>query len=87
MRKLIFLTFCFLSLNIVLAQTTYIDIAPILFEKCAQCHRDGGGAPFSVLEYDQAYLYRNSIYHEVSEGYMPPWLLIRAICILLMNVF
>ena len=61
MRNLIFLTFYFLSLNIVLAQTTYTDIAPILFEKCAQCHRDGGGAPFSILEYDQAYLYRNSI--------------------------
>ena len=73
MRSLIFLTLCFLSLNIVLAQTTYTDIAPILFEKCAQCHRDGGGAPFSVLEYDETFIYRSSIYHEVSEGYMPPW--------------
>ena len=72
-KKIIFLTFCFLSLNIVLGQTTYTDIAPIFFEKCAQCHRDGGGAPFSVLEYDEAFLYRNSIYHEVFEGYMPPW--------------
>ena len=34
-------------------QTTYADIAPILYEKCASCHRDGGGAPFSVLDYDE----------------------------------
>ena len=72
MKNLFFLTL-FSSINIVLAQTTYTDIAPILFEKCAQCHRDGGGAPFSVLDYDETFLFRNSIYHEVSEGYMPPW--------------
>ena len=54
-------------------QTTYADIAPILYEKCASCHRDGGGAPFSVLDYDEVYSYLGAIYHEVSENSMPPW--------------
>ena len=54
-------------------QTTYADISPILYEKCASCHRDGGGAPFSVLDYDEMYSYLGAIYHEVSENSMPPW--------------
>ena len=67
------LSIIFFSDKLTIAQITYTDIAPIFFQKCAQCHRDGGGAPFSILDYDQAYIYRNSIYHEVSEEYMPPW--------------
>ncbi len=54
-------------------QTTYADIVPILYEKCASCHRDGGGAPFSVLDYDEVYSNLGAIYHEVSENSMPPW--------------
>ena len=30
------------------------DIAPILFEHCAPCHRPGQQAPFSLLEYADA---------------------------------
>ena len=30
------------------------DIAPILYENCAKCHRDGGLAPFSLIGYDNA---------------------------------
>lgn len=73
MRSLFTSSFLLLFSFTVLSQNTYSDIAPILFEKCAQCHRDGGGAPFSVLNYEETYFYRNSIYHQVSEGYMPPW--------------
>jgi hypothetical protein len=27
------------------------NVAPIFFEKCAECHRPGEAAPFSVLSY------------------------------------
>ena len=56
-----------------ICQNTYADIIPILHEKCAPCHRDGGGAPFSVLNFDEVYSNLPAIYHEVSEGSMPPW--------------
>ena len=44
-----------------------------MHEKCATCHRDGGGAPFSVLNFDEVYSNLAEIYHEVSEGSMPTW--------------
>ena len=66
MRSLFTSLFLLLFSFTALSQNTYSDIAPILFEKCAQCHRDGGGAPFSVLNYEETYFYRNSIYHQVS---------------------
>ncbi len=55
------------------AQTTYSDIAPILIENCGSCHRSGGGATFSVLNYTETYNHRFAIQHEVDEGAMPPW--------------
>ena len=69
---ILFIHFCFISTNTI-CQNTFSDIAPILHEKCAPCHRGGGGAPFSVLNYEEVYSNLTSIYHEVSEGSMPPW--------------
>jgi tetratricopeptide (TPR) repeat protein len=50
------------------------DIAPILFQQCAACHRPGGSAPFSLLSYadvrDRAVL----IAAATAAGRMPPWL-------------
>ena len=51
---LVFCCFYFISTNTI-CQNTYADIIPILHEKCATCHRDGGGAPFSVLNFDEVY--------------------------------
>ncbi len=49
------------------------DIAPILYEKCAKCHRDGGLAPFSLIGYPNASINRNEIQYQVTERLMPPW--------------
>src|SRR5687767_5045557 len=35
------------------ATTFNKDIAPILFERCAPCHRPGQAAPFALLEYQE----------------------------------
>jgi hypothetical protein len=35
------------------APTFNKDIAPILFERCAPCHRPGQAAPFALLEYPE----------------------------------
>ncbi|HXG67839.1 MAG TPA: hypothetical protein VNO70_22255, partial [Blastocatellia bacterium] len=37
------------------------DVAPIFFNSCADCHRPGEAAPFSVLSYKEARPWARSI--------------------------
>ena len=48
------------------------DIAPILFSQCASCHRPGGGAPFSLLTYEDARRRAALIAQATHSRYMPP---------------
>lgn len=50
------------------------DIAPILFEDCASCHRPDGIAPFSVLSYDDVRPIAERIAAVTEDRSMPPWL-------------
>lgn len=49
------------------------DIAPIVFERCASCHRPGAAAPFSLLTYDDVRGRARQIVEVTRRGYMPPW--------------
>ncbi|MEZ4894932.1 MAG: T9SS type A sorting domain-containing protein [Saprospiraceae bacterium] len=49
------------------------DIAPILYENCAKCHRDGGLGHFSLIGYDNAFSNRYGIQYNTTERIMPPW--------------
>lgn len=49
------------------------DIAPILFNNCASCHRPSGIGPFELLTYQDAKNKASAISGSVSTGYMPPW--------------
>jgi len=49
------------------------DIAPIFYNKCTSCHHPGGIAPFSLTDYNSAYINRNIIKYSVQTGKMPPW--------------
>ena len=49
------------------------DIAPILFTRCAACHRAGGPAPFELLSYDAAKRRATQIAHVTQSHVMPPW--------------
>ena len=49
-------------------------IAPIVFEKCASCHRPGEAAPFSLTDYKTVKRKAKTIQRVVGEGIMPPWL-------------
>ncbi|MBK9316720.1 MAG: cytochrome c [Acidobacteria bacterium] len=49
------------------------DVAPIFFSKCAECHRPGEGAPFSVLTYKDVRPWARSIRAQVAGKEMPPW--------------
>jgi copper type II ascorbate-dependent monooxygenase-like protein len=49
------------------------DIAPIFFQKCAECHRPGESSPFSVLSYKEVRPWAKSIREKVISREMPPW--------------
>ena len=50
------------------------DVAPILFAHCATCHRPGGVAPFSVLDFETVRIHGPQIVAAVESRRMPPWL-------------
>lgn len=50
------------------------QIAPILYENCASCHRPGQSAPFSLLSYADARKHASDLVKVTASGYMPPWL-------------
>jgi tetratricopeptide (TPR) repeat protein len=56
------------------APTFNRDIAPILFQNCAPCHRAGESAPFSLLTYTDAEKRAKQIAAVTASRYMPPWL-------------
>jgi len=49
------------------------DVAPILFKRCAECHRAGEIAPMSLLSYQEVRPWAKSIRQRVAERSMPPW--------------
>ncbi|HKX27807.1 MAG TPA: DUF3471 domain-containing protein [Blastocatellia bacterium] len=49
------------------------DVASIFFKNCAECHRPGEGAPFSVLSFKDARPWAKSIREQVVSRQMPPW--------------
>jgi tetratricopeptide (TPR) repeat protein/mono/diheme cytochrome c family protein len=50
------------------------DIAPILFQHCAACHRPGESGPFSLLSYKDAKSHARQIVAVTQSTFMPPWL-------------
>src|SRR5262249_23034414 len=56
------------------AVTYHKDIAPILTEHCAPCHRPGQSGPFSLLTYADAQKRAALIADVTRRRYMPPWL-------------
>lgn len=48
-------------------------VAPILFARCAGCHRPGEVAPFSLLTYEDAAKRADFLAEVTSSRLMPPW--------------
>ncbi len=48
-------------------------IAPIVFSKCAACHRPGEAGPFSLLSYKDVRKRAKLIQQVTERRYMPPW--------------
>jgi Tfp pilus assembly protein PilF len=49
------------------------DLAPVLFEHCAPCHRPGGSAGFSLLTFADARPRARQLAAMTSSRAMPPW--------------
>src|SRR5947208_16952206 len=50
------------------------DVAPVVYNRCAECHRAGQVAPMSLLTYKEARPWAKSIREAVLKHTMPPWL-------------
>jgi len=50
------------------------DVAPVVFQHCAGCHRPGQAAPFALLTYADVKKRAGQIAEVVEKRYMPPWL-------------
>ena len=50
------------------------DIAPIVFQSCARCHRPGESGPFPLLTYDDVRKHARQIETLTRTRFMPPWL-------------
>lgn len=55
------------------APTYTKDVAPIIFDKCASCHRPGEVAPMSFLTYDETRPWARAIQRKTRTREMPPW--------------
>ncbi|MEM7145385.1 MAG: hypothetical protein AAF591_09630 [Verrucomicrobiota bacterium] len=49
------------------------DIAPIIHQRCSECHRPGEAAPFALIDYDDVKRRSKTIQRVISDRYMPPW--------------
>src|SRR6266404_991580 len=49
------------------------DVYPIVKAHCGGCHVPGGIAPMSLMTYEDARPWAESIRLELTSGHMPPW--------------
>jgi peroxiredoxin/mono/diheme cytochrome c family protein len=56
------------------AQVTYArDVSRVLQNRCQECHRPGQIGAMSLIDYDDAAAWSETIREVVQEGRMPPW--------------
>jgi hypothetical protein len=55
------------------APTFNADVLPILYEKCATCHRPGAGGPMALTSYGEVRPWARSIKARITKREMPPW--------------
>ena len=49
------------------------DVAPIVFNKCATCHRPGEPVPMSLTSYQEVRPWAKAVKEQILEHSMPPW--------------
>lgn len=72
LKNLSLAAFLFIAVNLG-AQTWADDIACIVYSHCSRCHSPGNIAPFSMMNYQEAYDARYAVQYAVTSRTMPPW--------------
>ncbi len=54
--------------------TFFDDVLPVYAKRCANCHQEGGIAPFPLDTYDAARTWGNASLSAIEARTMPPWL-------------
>jgi len=68
------LTILFISSLVSAQDVTFTkDIAPIIYNNCTKCHREGEIGPFPMTNYDEIKPWAPTIKYVTSIRYMPPW--------------
>ncbi|MEM7015153.1 MAG: hypothetical protein AAF585_27155, partial [Verrucomicrobiota bacterium] len=70
-----FFSFCIFSIPwIAFGNPTFSkEIAPIIYENCLICHREGDSAPFALESYEDVRRKARTIARVCEDRYMPPW--------------
>lgn len=73
--QLFFSSFTLILLSTVVdGQPTFAnDIAPIIYNNCTTCHREGEIAPFPLTSYEEISARSSQIKYVTAIKYMPPW--------------
>lgn len=75
MKKLIGVFFYLFISCVVFSQTTFTEhIAPIIYNKCATCHRKGGIGPMTFTSYMDVKYASDMIQFAIDLKAMPPWM-------------
>jgi hypothetical protein len=76
MKRLLFISILFCT-NIISVEAQTVNysehIAPIIYEKCTSCHREGEIAPMPLTNYDEVRNWSEMIQYVTEIRYMPPW--------------
>ena len=73
MKKLLLILLCVPLIGFGQNPNYSEDIAPIIYNKCLQCHHSGGISPIPLETYVDAVGNAGMIQHVTSNGEMPPW--------------
>lgn len=49
------------------------DVAPVLYQHCAECHRSGEIGPFDITDFNEVRGWAEMILEVIDSGRMPPW--------------
>ena len=73
MRAALLTSLLSLLASAVSAQTFSRDVAPVIFDACVSCHRNGGPGPFPLTTYDEVRRRATQIAQVTRTRFMPPW--------------
>ena len=73
MKKIYLFLLTVITVSFNASAQVYSDVAGIFNNRCASCHHQGGGAPFSLTSYSDASPWCLTIQTDLNNGVMPPW--------------